>query len=216
MSERSETKPSLARMTRDDWLRLALETLVTKGVGEVRVLTLAQRLGVSRSSFYWFFKSRRDLLDQLLSHWEAQNTAAIVSRAERPAPTITQGVLNVFECWIDERLFDPGLDFAVREWARRSEEVRRVVDEADNQRLAALAEMFGRHGFSPLDAFVRARILYYMQIGHFALDVREPKEQRLGYVEAYLRGFTGQEPTQEELSRFFEIARSGPAEHAAS
>lgn len=194
------------RTTREDWLDLALNVLVSEGVGAVKVLNLAQRLNVSRSSFYWFFRSRRDLLDQLLHFWEHKNTASIVERAKRPAQTITEAVLGVFECWVDETIYDPGLDFAVREWARRSPEVRKLVDEADEARVQALAEMFRRHGFDELDAFIRARVLYFMQIGYYALETREPMDLRLSYIDAYLRSFTGRDGTAKELRRFRKLA----------
>ena len=48
------------KATRDDWLDLALGVLAAEGVAHVTVLNLSQRLSVSRSSFYWYFrKSRR-------------------------------------------------------------------------------------------------------------------------------------------------------------
>ncbi|TIT75840.1 MAG: TetR/AcrR family transcriptional regulator, partial [Mesorhizobium sp.] len=66
------------KVTRDDWMKLALETLISEGVEAVRVLALGQKLNVSRSSFYWYFKSRQDLLDQLLDFWRNNNTRFIV------------------------------------------------------------------------------------------------------------------------------------------
>ena len=105
------------KVTREDWLNFALEAMVSEGVEAVRILSLGQRLGVSRSSFYWYFKSRQDLLDQLLDYWRNRNTRVIVERASRPADTITEAVLNVFENWVDGTLFDPRLDFAIRAWA---------------------------------------------------------------------------------------------------
>ncbi len=194
------------RTTREDWLALALDILVSEGVAAVKVLNLAQRLDVSRSSFYWFFRSRRDLLDQLLHYWEHKNTASIVARAKRPAQTITEAVLGVFECWVDEALYDPGLDFAVREWARRSADVRKLVDQADDARVLALAEMFRRHGYGEPDDFIRARVLYFMQIGYYALETQEPIDLRLSYIEAYLRSFTGKDGSAKELRRFRKLA----------
>ena len=67
----------------------------------------------------WYFQSRKDLLDQLLAQWETQNTQAIVTHAARPAGNICRAVMHLFECFIDPDQFDPRLDFAVREWARR-------------------------------------------------------------------------------------------------
>ena len=76
----AETKGNV-KVTREDWLDLAAEVLVEHGVSQVKVLALANRLGVSRSSFYWYFRSRKDLLDQLLAQWEGQNTRAILTHA---------------------------------------------------------------------------------------------------------------------------------------
>ncbi len=191
-----------ARTTCEDWIALAMDVLVTEGVGQLKVMNLAQKLNVSRSSFYWFFKSRNDLLDQLLHHWEHKNTASIVERANRPANSIAESVLNVFECWVNEDLFDPGLDFAVREWARRSADVRRRLDRADEARVAAIAAMFRRYQYDDTDAFIRARVLYFMQVGYYALDVDEPMSRRLSYLEAYIRSFTGTDATARELKRF--------------
>jgi len=190
------------KVTRRDWIDLALRTLICDGIESVRVLTLGQKLGVSRSSFYWYFDSRQDLLDQLLAHWHDTNTTAIVERARRPSETIIMGVMNVFECWADERLFDPRLDFAIREWARRSDDVRRMIDKADDDRLTAIRDMYRRHGYDDEDAFIRARVLYYMQIGYYVLDLKEPVEARVSHLAAYLRSFTGLEPSEADVAHF--------------
>ena len=39
------------KATRDDWLKVALDTLISEGVDQVKVLPLGNKLGVSRSSF---------------------------------------------------------------------------------------------------------------------------------------------------------------------
>ena len=63
------------KATRDDWLDLALSVLAVEGVAHVTVLNLSERLGVSRSSFYWYFKNWDELLDALLDRWDRLNTA---------------------------------------------------------------------------------------------------------------------------------------------
>lgn len=204
---RSQRNPPIGnvKVTREDWLALALKTVRTQGVENVRILPMSQALGVSRASFYWYFESRQGLLDQLLRHWGETNTRSIVEGAGRPAKTITRSVLYVFECWVDENLFDPQLDFAVRAWARRSAAVRRAIDDADEQRVDALRQMFLKHGYEKADAFVRARVLYFMQIGYYVLELQEPLDQRLSYVADYLRSFTGREPVDDEVAAFAAI-----------
>ncbi len=201
-----DTPKGNVKVTREDWLGLAARVLVERGVSHVKVLTLAGELGVSRSSFYWYFRSRRDLLDQLLAMWEGQNTRAVLEHAGRPAGNICRGVMNLFECFIDPAQFDPRLDFAVREWARRSPEVRARLDAADEARMTAIRDLFQRHGYAPIEALVRARIIYFMQIGYYALVENEPFETRFSLLKPYLVSFTGQEPDPAEMAEFLELA----------
>jgi AcrR family transcriptional regulator len=209
--QRDETPASGQRVTREDWLNVARDILVSDGVAEVKVLTIGERLQVARSSFYWYFKSRKDLLDALLADWEALNTAILVRHCEMPAKSITGAVCNFFRCFVDRALFDQRLDFAVREWARRDGSVRRVIDRADDTRLAAVAAMFRRYGYCDYEADVRARILYFMQLGYHALDQNEPMRIRMARLEGYLLGFTGKAPAAEEVETFrsWAIAEAG-------
>ncbi|MEM7723627.1 MAG: TetR/AcrR family transcriptional regulator [Pseudomonadota bacterium] len=203
-------KPPLSgatKVTREDWLRLARDILVHDGEGEVKVLAMGNRLGVSRSSFYWYFKDKQDLLKALLEDWDGRNTQVIRRHCEMPAASITGAVCNFFHCFVDPDLFDPGLDFAVREWSRRDPDVRTRIDEADARRLTAITAMFERHGYDAADADIRARILYFMQLGYHALDLREPADARLARIEGYLRGFTGTEPNGTEIDTFLNFAR---------
>lgn len=80
--------------------------------------------------------------------------------------------------------------------------MRAIIDQADAERIEAIGEMFLRHGYTSEDAFVRARILYFMQIGYYSLEITEPMSSRLSLVPAYLRGFTGREATEAELATF--------------
>ena len=73
---------------------------------------------------------------------------------------------------------------------------------SDDERVAAIAAMFRRHGFPDQDAFIRARIVYYMQIGYYSVDLREALRARIANLAAYVRAFTGAEPGQPELQRF--------------
>jgi AcrR family transcriptional regulator len=198
------------KATREDWLDLALSVLAVEGVANVTVLNLSERLEVSRSSFYWYFKNRDELLDALLDRWDRLNTRSIVNEANERAATVNEAVCNVFRCWVNPAIFSPRLDFAVREWARRSASVRRSLDRSDRVRTEALKALFVRFGYDDEDALVRARVLYYMQIGYYALDLKEPIEARLNLTPHYLKAFTGLAPTEAEV----DALRAYAARHA--
>ncbi|WP_299284492.1 TetR/AcrR family transcriptional regulator [uncultured Tateyamaria sp.] len=196
------------KVTRQDWLNAALAVLKQGGVEAVKVADLAAGLDVSRSSFYWYFKNRTDLLDALLQHWQDTNTAAMVAQANAPADTITAACCNVFRCNINADLFDNRLDFAIRDWARRSDRVNVVLKAGDDARLEALTEMFARFAYDPLEAKARARVLYYMQLGYDDANLGETLAERLAMVPEYLVAFTGKSAHPEEINAFIEYARA--------
>mmetsp|Transcript_23933 Transcript_23933/g.43599 ORF Transcript_23933/g.43599 Transcript_23933/m.43599 type:complete len:223 (+) Transcript_23933:884-1552(+) len=190
------------KVTREDWLNIARDVLVHHGVAEVKILTLSERLKVSRSSFYWYFQNRGDLLVALLNEWETRNTATLKAYCDRRAQSITEALCNFFRCFVDPALFDTGLDFAVREWSRRDDGLRARVHAADAARLDAVTRMFARFDYAPAEADARARILYFMQLGYHALEVREPMDIRMGRVGPYMEGFTGRAVDADALSDF--------------
>ncbi len=188
-------------VTRDDWIDVAVSALDEVSIDQLKVLGLARRLGVSRSSFYWFFEDPEELRAELLTVWEG-NTSAIVERAERSAPTIVRACLGVFECWTDPQLYVPALDAAVRDWARRDDEAEVRMAAADLRRLDALTEMFLRHDFDPVDAVVRARLLYHSQVGYYVVGTDEPTEIRMAFLQHYLEAMTGRRAEESELAAF--------------
>lgn len=187
-----ETPVADPRLKRTDWITAALTLFMDEGIDAVRITRLAEALTVTRGSFYWHFRDRADLCDAIMAHWERTNTSAVLS-AVTETESLAHGILKLFDAWLDTTRFDPRLDSAMRDWARRSDDVRDAVNRADDARIAAIADMYGRHGFGDPDAFIRARILYFTQIGYYALGIDETMVQRFGYLEAYYRGFTGEE-----------------------
>ena len=200
--------------SRDAWLNAAFELLLDSGVDSVRILPLAKRLNVSRTSFYWFFKDREALLNALIEHWREKNTQGLVRQSEAYAETIVEAILNVFDCWLDPGLFDSPLEFAMRSWALQSEMVAREIDTADEVRIEALTRMFERYGFEPLAANVRGRTIYLTQIGYISMKTQEALEVRMQRIPAYVEIFTGQTPQARELQRF--QARHGHISKAVS
>jgi hypothetical protein len=98
------------------------------------------------------------------------------------------------DLWIDEREYDPRWDGAVRDWARTSEAVRKVVREVDRKRIAVLEQVFNDMGYSGKEAHIRARVTYYHQVGYYALGVQESQKERRALLPYYQKVLTGREP----------------------
>lgn len=192
------------KVTRNDWLNIARDILVNDGVAEVKILKMAETLGVSRSSFYWYFGSRKDLLHALLDEWSQRNTARIITHCEAKAANITHALCNFFQCFVNPAIFDTRLDFAVREWARRDRSLRARIDDADDARISGVVAMFMRHGYDAAEADARGRILYFMQLGYHALKVAEPMQVRMSRMVPYMHAFTGRTPDEAAIAAFYE------------
>jgi hypothetical protein len=85
---------------------------------------------------------------------------------------------HVDDLWLEERDYSPRYDAAVRDWARTDEIVADAVREVDRIRIDAFTEMFKAYGFTGKKALIRARILYYHQVGYYALNIQETIEER--------------------------------------
>ena len=186
----------------DLWLAAAYEALINGGVEAVRVMPLAARLGLSRSSFYHHFQDREALLAALVARWQHQNTANLLARTQAYAETASEAMLNVFDCWLTPALFDSALEFAIRMWALSAPDLTRLLADEDAQRLAGLRAMLLRHGFDETRADTRARAAYLTQIGYIVLRSDEPTGLRLSRIAAYVETFTGQTPSHAEMERF--------------
>jgi AcrR family transcriptional regulator len=201
IANRGISNPERKQLQRIDWLLSALEIFVAEGIDAVRITRLAQELGVTRGSFYWHFENREDLIDALVSYWKDKNTRAITESVAN-ASNLAEGIFRFFETCIDAALFDPRLDLALREWARRSSDVRNMVDIEDEARITSLCEFFTGFEYAMPHALIRARVLYFSQIGFYALEVQESLATRLSYTAAYFECFTGQQLSPLDAENF--------------
>jgi AcrR family transcriptional regulator len=190
------------RGSADLWLEGAHALLVEGGVEAVKIGALADRLGLSRTSFYWHFPDRDALLAGLVQRWRATNTAALLGRVQAPATTVTEAILNLFDAWVDPALFDSRAEFAMRTWALTDPAVAQALAAEDAARVDALTGLFRRFGAGPTEADTRARTVYLTQVGYIALRSDEDFETRMARIPDYARIFTGAAPSGQEIAAF--------------
>ncbi len=201
------------RGTPDLWLDAAYDMLVDGGVEAVKVMPLAERLGLSRTSFYWHFADRDALLAGLVARWQAKNTGSLVERCEATAATIAAAMLNLIDCWVDPNLFDSRMEFAMRTWALTDPGVEAAMADADATRIEAITALFLRFGYDAVEADTRARTLYLTQVGYIALRSQESFATRMARIPAYVLTFSGLAPNAAEIAAFHarHTVRSGAA-----
>lgn len=184
------------KLTREDWIAVARKVVVRSGIEDVKVDRLAKRMKVTRGSFYWHFEDRQALLDALLDDWRGRNIREIEQITARWATTPLDFV-EVIRIWLGEDPIVPQFDAAIRAWARKSPAVARLVHETDDSWVALLRSHFTRMGMGADESLVRARIVYFHQIGYYALAIDEDMTERVRLAPFYNEVLTGQKATPE-------------------
>ena len=152
MTKRRKTN----RVSKAEWLAKALELFVHEGEPGVRVEVLARELDVAKAGFYWHFKNRADLLQQLLDYWAHEYTEVVTTNEALLEIPAAQRLLTVMEMIGEHNL--AGLDVHFHVWARKDAAVARKVRQVMRARLDYLKTIFAEAGFSGEDLEMRARL----------------------------------------------------------
>ena len=168
---------------RQDWIMAALTLLGRAGIDAVRVEPLAEKLGVTKGSFYWHFKDRDALHAAMLEAWQAGTTQNVIDRVEKESAT-RDGRLNQLIVIALEHSWAARLETGVRAWAKHDARAARAITEVDARRLDYVVSLLLDLGIDARTARLRARIIYLMLIGvYFAGDVGSERSQKALWAE---------------------------------
>ena len=158
---------SRERLSRDDWLQAALQTMRSAGIDGVKVAPLAVQLGVTTGSFYWHFRNRGELLDELLGYWERTRTDMAIEEAKRFEGSPNDRILFLMKQVMAGDL--AGYDLPIWLWAQSDEVAGRAFQRALKKRFAFCAWMFRQAGFSKRQAENRGRMMVVYLMGESTL-----------------------------------------------
>jgi len=154
--------------TRHDWLRAARLALLHRGPDGVRVEPLARSLGVTKGSFYWHFRDRRELLEALVREWEEETqllTDALKTADPLGAlPSVLEELARRNRS--SERGESPS-DAAIFAWAAVDPKVAKRAHRAEHQRMLLFRRLTGRRDVADL--------FYYAYHGYLLRRRRVPE-----------------------------------------
>lgn len=161
---------------RSAWIDAALQALATGGPDAIRVETLAAGLNVSKGGFYWHFKDRAALLEEMLDCWERTGTEAVIERVEvEPLPPRDKLRL-LFELAPDHTA-GFGIELAVRDWSRRDRGVAARLQRIDARRMRFVQGLFGEFCATQSDAEARSMLGYSLLIGAYFIVARQGRSR---------------------------------------
>lgn len=145
----------------DDWLQAAFTRLSEQGIDAVRVEVLARDLGVSKGSFYWHFRARRDLLERMLSRWE-EGELGWLDPEQDDASAATRWARVVARTANPEHV---RTEVAVRAWARRDERVALRVAVLERKKAGLIAGVLRDVGFTGSAAEAWSEVVLLVCLG---------------------------------------------------
>jgi AcrR family transcriptional regulator len=160
-------KAERTRLTAEDWEDAALELIAEQGVGALAVEALARRLGVTKGSFYWHFRTREALLTASLERWEQYGEQEVINQIEA-IPDPRQRLPELFRRVAHE--LQPHRVYAALLKALDHPIVVPVMARVSQRRMAFLTKAFGEAGMPTEQALNRARLTYAAYVGFLQLN----------------------------------------------
>lgn len=150
------TKSTSKRVTRDQWLSKALDIFGKTGEDGLHVEKLARELGVAKSGFYWHFKDRADLLQQLLAYWAHEYTEVVTQNPLLLMTPPRERLLMIATYVFEENLTE--FDAAMQVWSNKDPKIAKKVRKATDMRLSFAGKAFEELGFKGDDLEMRTRL----------------------------------------------------------
>jgi len=166
--------PAGRRLEPGDWERAALDSIAVDGVAGVTIPKLAERLGVTKGSFYWHFEGLDSLLAATLARWERVYTDRRIERFEAELPP---GAARL-EPWSADAAADheaQALYLEISTAAATRPAFAAVVARVVEKRVSFLARTYRELGFGAKSARRRAVTTYAAYVGMLHLAHVAPK-----------------------------------------
>jgi AcrR family transcriptional regulator len=161
-----------SRLSRADWVEGALSALAEGGLPALGVQALAERLGVTKGSFYWHFDDTDELLRTVVERWEelaVDRVMADLVELKRPCEVIRRVIENTVNFDEPERRLRYRVEVVAVALAESHPVFRPAYVRISERRLSGLAMLYLATGIAPEEAQRLARVAYITLLGVYPL-----------------------------------------------
>ncbi len=151
----------------ESWRRAALEWIAAHGIAALAIEPLARHLGVTKGSFYWHFRDRRDLLHSALSMWEAHDEAQLAAYTDGSEPAAVR-LERFFRATAKQSLTHQVYAALLAEQGDAA--CLAVLKRVTQKRFDFLGAAYRALGFAPAAAAHQARLTYTAYAGLLQLQ----------------------------------------------
>lgn len=151
---------AMRKIRREDWFAAGVAVLEQEGFTAVTIAVLAERLEVTKGSFYHHFGNMEGYVAALMRHWLEERGLAFIRLAERLKFSGRGPLLAGLSAEVGRRA-----EQAVRAWSRSSFVVDLHLRQLDGLRLKYLESLHLDQGLEGAEALAAARREYALMVG---------------------------------------------------
>jgi AcrR family transcriptional regulator len=181
---------ALTRTPRIRWIKEGLSALAAGGPEAVRIESLAEALGVSKGGFYWHFKDRSSLLEEMLDAWERTWVDDVIEAVESEDQDARLRLRRLFGLAAASGDGLLRIELAIRNWARREEAVAERLRQVDNRRMDYMRSLFAAICEDDDDVEARCLLVFSLFIGSHFVSVDHGGRSRAQVLELALERLT--------------------------
>jgi AcrR family transcriptional regulator len=178
------------RTPRNRWIEGGLSALAAGGPDAVRIEPLAQALGVSKGGFYWHFKDRQALLEEMLDTWERTMVDEVIETVEADDKDARSRLRQLFALAAASGREMLKTELAIRNWARRDDAVAERLRQVDNRRMNYMRTLFGAFCEDEDDVEARCLLTFSLFVGNHFVNVDHGGRSRTEVLELALGSLT--------------------------
>jgi AcrR family transcriptional regulator len=175
------------RLTQADWVEGALHAFAEGGLPALGVEALAERLGVTKGSFYWHFRDTEELLRAVIQRWEelaVDHVMGDLAALTHPCDVLRRIIENTVTIEQPQRRLRYRVEVVAAALAEWHPVVRPAYVRITERRLNGLCMLYLATGLAPDDATRLGRIAYMTLLGVYPVlltrtRVTEADKQKL-------------------------------------
>lgn len=167
------------------WIEAGFQMLAEGGIDSVRVDRISKKIGLTRGSFYWHFKSRAEFLDAMLALWYEKGTRDIIDLVEKEKTNPNKRLsvlLNLTASGPGKQYGGKFAEMAIRIWGKTNPKVAAMVKQIDAERISFVNKLLAEMHIEPALASFLAEIIYDAYIGMLSRDISEEEVSRIGKI----------------------------------
>lgn len=165
----------------DRWIKLAKETIIDKGVEAINVDVMSKKLGVAKTSFYHFFNSKAEFLNQVFEKGIFDGTQALITKL-RPINDPKMRIKRLIKIVFNENLKNELFLRQLRSYGMHNKKIATLINTTEKLRMLFVKDILLELDFDEESAELRSSIFYIYTLGLYERmyinpDILKNKEQ---------------------------------------